>query len=293
MKTILVPTDFSRYAQRAADRAIRLGSVGARHIHLVHVHQAPRFAEATPRAEVARMMAKECERLERQVIRARIPRTSVTTHLLKGEPYVEIIRQSRELEADVIVVGCKGAGRRANKVLGRTAARVTRMADTPVLVVRRNADAPYGRPLVALPLDPSASRLVKLAQAASDPSASPVSAVRSYWVPFPGLLDEGTDAEPTQYHKEVRARAEQEMRALAKSLERKGAPVRPQLRRGDARSVILTEAARMRADLIVLGTHGRSGLAHMLLGSVAEWILVNASADVLVARPVRFTFEIP
>lgn len=87
--------------------------------------------------------------------------------------------------------------------------------------------------------------------------------------------------------------AEPDIGKLLKSLERKGAQVRPQLRWGDARSVILSEAARIRADLVVLGTHGRSGLAHMLLGSVAEWILVNARTDVLVARPVRFTFEVP
>lgn len=293
MKTIVVPTDFSRYARRAANRAIRLGSAGARRIHLVHARQAPKFGAAAPRADVAERLAKEAERLQRQVARARIPRTTVTTHLLKGEPYVEIIRLSRELEAEVIVLGCKGAGERPHKVLGRTAARIARMSDTPVLVVRRNADAPYRRPLVALPLDPSASRLVKLAQAVSDPATSPIAAVRAYWVPFPGFIDAGTDASPSQHHKETRARVERETRSLIKSLERKSVEVRAQLRQGDARSVILAEAARMRADVVVLGTHGRSGLARILLGSVAEWVLVNASADVLIARPVRFTFEIP
>lgn len=290
LKTILVPTDFSLYARRAADRAIRMGS-GARHVHLVCVHQQPRFGDAAPRAEVARKLANEATRLERK-IRAQGSRVKVGSRLLTGEPYVAIIRHSREIEADVIVLGSKGAGERPEKVLGRTAARVARMAETPVLVVRRIVNAPYRRPLVALPLDPSARRLVKLAQAASDPAAS-ITAVRSYNVPFPGLIDAGSDAAPTAYHKEFRRKVDREVRALLASIERQGPRIRKRLREGDARGVILSEAARMKADLVALGTHGRSGLAHMLIGSVAEWVMVHASADVLVARPVRFTFEIP
>ena len=83
------------------------------------------------------------------------------------------------------------------------------------------------------------------------------------------------------------------MQRQIKALLRGGIRVRPVLRWGDARSVILSEAASMSADLIALGTHGRSGLAHMLIGSVAEWVMVNANVDVLVSRPVRFTFELP
>jgi nucleotide-binding universal stress UspA family protein len=44
------------------------------------------------------------------------------------------------------------------------------------------------------------------------------------------------------------------------------------------------------ADLLALGTHGRSGLAHALLGSVAEAVIHAASCDVLVAR---LRFELP
>ena len=47
------------------------------------------------------------------------------------------------------------------------------------------------------------------------------------------------------------------------------------------------------ADLIAIGTHGRAGIAHFLLGSVAEWVLTSAPCDVLVARPIRFSFKLP
>ena len=55
--------------------------------------------------------------------------------------------------------------------------------------------------------------------------------------------------------------------------------------RGDACSEILQQAIDRKADLIVMGTHGRSGLRHVLLGSVAEKIIRNASCPILVVPP--------
>jgi nucleotide-binding universal stress UspA family protein len=64
------------------------------------------------------------------------------------------------------------------------------------------------------------------------------------------------------------------------------------LRTGDARQVILEEARTRNSDLIVLGTKGRTGLAYVLVGSVAEGVLRAASCDVLVARLPRANFNL-
>jgi nucleotide-binding universal stress UspA family protein len=45
--------------------------------------------------------------------------------------------------------------------------------------------------------------------------------------------------------------------------------------------------------MIVMGTHGRSGLPHVLLGSVAEKVARTASIPVLTIRPEAFKFELP
>jgi nucleotide-binding universal stress UspA family protein len=65
------------------------------------------------------------------------------------------------------------------------------------------------------------------------------------------------------------------------------------LREGDARQVILDVAAERNTDLVALGTHGRSGAAHVLLGSVAEAVIRAAGCDVLVARAVGVQFKLP
>jgi nucleotide-binding universal stress UspA family protein len=56
---------------------------------------------------------------------------------------------------------------------------------------------------------------------------------------------------------------------------------------GDARDVILRHAKTLPADLIVMGTHGRSGFQHVLLGSVAELVVRSAPCPVLVVPPIR------
>ena len=53
---------------------------------------------------------------------------------------------------------------------------------------------------------------------------------------------------------------------------------------GKAAAVIIAEALATRAGFIVMGTHGRTGLAHMLLGSVAERVVRSASCPVLTVR---------
>jgi len=78
----------------------------------------------------------------------------------------------------------------------------------------------------------------------------------------------------------ARAEAEQQMRALgarfpgAKTLLKEGVP----------RATILEVAKEERADLIVMGTHGRTGLSHMFFGSVAEHIVRYSRIPVLTAR---------
>ena len=61
----------------------------------------------------------------------------------------------------------------------------------------------------------------------------------------------------------------------------RGVPLRALLREGDPRSAILAAAAELGAEVIVMGTHGRRGIKHLLLGSVAERVVRSAPIPVL------------
>jgi nucleotide-binding universal stress UspA family protein len=62
---------------------------------------------------------------------------------------------------------------------------------------------------------------------------------------------------------------------------------------GEPAAEILHQAEIHQADLIVMGTHGRTGLEHMLVGSVAEKVVRQSAAPVLTIRPEAFYFEMP
>jgi nucleotide-binding universal stress UspA family protein len=62
---------------------------------------------------------------------------------------------------------------------------------------------------------------------------------------------------------------------------------------GQAATAIVHQAEHVRADMIAIGTHGRSGLPHVLLGSVAEKVVRAASCPVLTIKPDAFQFALP
>ena len=84
----------------------------------------------------------------------------------------------------------------------------------------------------------------------------------------------------------VFASLERELKALRERVQKQWANVDAVLLRGTVHESILEVAKTRHCDLIVIGTHGRRGLAHALLGSVAEKIVRLATIPVLTVRPV-------
>ena len=89
---------------------------------------------------------------------------------------------------------------------------------------------------------------------------------------------------PPDFWTNVKVEAEQSLSRFAEDLERRGVEVEKVVREGYPATVIVEEAASQPADLIVIGTHGLSGLKHMLLGSVAERVVQKAPCPVLTVK---------
>ena len=82
----------------------------------------------------------------------------------------------------------------------------------------------------------------------------------------------------------ARAYAQKQIDKLVAKARRAGVRANSVLREGTPADRIVREAKRERADMIVMGTHGRSGLARFVLGSVAERVVAMASCPVLTVR---------
>lgn len=85
-------------------------------------------------------------------------------------------------------------------------------------------------------------------------------------------------------YEEVERGAKEQLSRIAGALRRRHVPVNPVIRTGAAHRVIADTAKRVKSDLIVMATHGRTGLSHVLMGSVAERVVRTAPCPVLTVR---------
>lgn len=181
---------------------------------------------------------------------------------------------AEERDAELVVLG---PPRRPE--LGTTADRLLRRLDRPVLVLRRPERIPPRRVLVAVDLSaPSEAALVTGLRLLRALPGEPPS-VELLFALHPQELAASIHFTPDR----VRAFAGEELERLARRAVPEWAGVVERcVRSGEARDVILEESAARDADLVILGTHGRSGLERWLLGSVAAGVLRRAASNLLV-----------
>ena len=167
-------------------------------------------------------------------------------------------------QSDVQLV-CDGERRFRDLVIGSTAERAIRGGDVSMLVVAHPPETPYRRPLVAVDLSASSRLALELAARICDPGVEEIDVVH---VSDPKFAPAFGTEELAEFLATVRV----------------GVRWNLTLRYAEPRSSILEEAKLRGADLIAIGTAGRTGLARVWLGSVAEGVLRGATCDVLVAR---------
>jgi nucleotide-binding universal stress UspA family protein len=192
-----------------------------------------------------------------------------------------ILDVAEEVKADLIIVGATRRGTLARTILGTTAQRVVRGARIPVLVNRRPGHGSPRRVLLTTDLSELSARVYERALELVKDLGAAEADVRALLVigydfapPPPlsrGALLEAAEAELDRFLKWVEP----------------GAPgSRGKVRTGEAAKEIVAEAEDWKADLLVLGTHGRTGPSRFLIGSVAEEVVRNALRDVLVIPSV-------
>jgi nucleotide-binding universal stress UspA family protein len=89
---------------------------------------------------------------------------------------------------------------------------------------------------------------------------------------------------PPDFWTNVKAEAETTLEVYAADLRTRGLTVEAVVTEGYAATAIVDEVANQSADLVVIGTHGLSGLKHLLLGSIAERVVQKAPCAVLTVK---------
>ena len=284
MRTLLVATDLSARSERALERALALAREAGAALVVVHVvdDDLP-TALADAHADTARgTLAERCDALaagERPAAAA--GEGEVTIEVLHGRPHAEIRAAATRHGADLIVVGEHRRDGWRDMFRGTTAERVVRTCGVPVLLVREPVTAPYRRVLAAVDFSVFARRAVECALRLL-PDAD-IELIHAFNVPFEGFLkgEDTRDQMVAEIDARFRKLLDEEMAGFLAHLDDAARHLHCVMQEGGVREVITARVQQTAPDLLVIGTHGKSGLAHAVLGSVAEDLLRSPPCDVL------------
>ena len=289
---ILVPTDFSATSDEALAFAKTLAGRFGASLHLVHAFEDPFTAAAFASEAYSTLpltlrddMVREAERR----LADRLPEDQKvlfngTTEIVAGTPTKTITEYAATLGADLIVMGTHGRSGVAHLLLGSVAERVVRQAAAPVLTIRQ-PPGPVKRILVPTDFSATADAALDYAYLVAERFGASLQLLHVLDDPF---VSEGMTAEA--YISEAPVLRSAMLRDAQSRLSHRSAPrdqgvrVDSEVLFGHGAKTIAEYAQTLGVDLIVMGTHGRTGVAHLLLGSIAERLVRTAPCPVLTVR---------
>jgi len=278
-KKILVATDFSPSADVALRSAEGLAREAGGALIVTHVVEPISPAYSTRPSTLG---IEDIETVSEREARATLDKVLVGSRkrgarikgvLRVGKPWAEILEVAREHGVEAICLGNSGRSMFERLLLGSTAENVVRRSPVPALVTRDRPLTKVRRIMVPVAFDPGSKQALRIAMEAF-PERTDIMAIHvvvpvSAFDPMVGVLipdKEGTAEELRDYvGQKALSRARLEVRVTS-----------------DLTTGILHYGQEQKADLIVISTHGRRGLARALLGSATEKIVRYADRPVLV-----------
>lgn len=299
MNKILVAVDFSDRAELAYRSALGLARRFGSEIVAVHVSEVPswpRGLDVPMRRAGGEMRRRVDERVEADERRLRDfqrrfeDRDVPVSRVVKdGHPAWGIVEAASEHAPDLVVVGSRGLSPIQRLLLGSVAARVARLVQAPVLVVRPPGDASgaFHRVLVATDFSGPSIRALDLAHTVASKGAIVdlvnfwrIPGTQSWEVDSEGGADDGSDPWGVAVHEQVQAAGVEWMEKL------------PQMDKRASFRLVNQEPVegihdwtdQHDCDLVVIGSHGHDQHHDPVLGSVTRATLRRVSCSVLIAR---------
>lgn len=277
---MLVATDLSARSDRAVERAIALALPTGAALTILHV------VDADLPGRMADRLADEARALIAEHVASVPGRDTVAPaiEVVFGRDHRDIADIAAKVGAGLIVTGIH-RNETPEFFRGTTAERLIRCAPCPVLMVKTKPLLPYRRVVIGVDFSEGSRRAVEFAVRLLPDSEFHL--VHAFDVPFKAFLSgDEIRREASKGHQEQMDKfVGEDFSAFRTASQAAPARLFQIVRQGTVRQVIQEQSERLKADLLVVGTHGRSGIAHALLGSVAEDLLSRPPCDVLAVRP--------
>lgn len=297
---VLFPTDFSAHADMALPYALALARRFEGTLHIVHVIDTNALAHGSGQGfwlgekemgDVLDSMQEHAEsRLALIIDRGAELGIHAEAMVTRGQVVAQILDAARLVHAGLVVVPSHGRTGIDRLVFGSVCERVIRNSPAPVLTIKHPerefvhaSDMVVRLNRVLFPTDFSDFSLKGLAYAAALCREFDAELILAHVAEMPLILPElmpevtdGIDVEQVGF-------ATKQLEAMADGLH--GIRTRVEVRRGHAPHEVVAIAGELEADLIVVPTHGRSGVIQVFWGSVSEKVTRLARCPVLVVRP--------
>jgi nucleotide-binding universal stress UspA family protein len=285
---ILCPIDFSAGSQHAMAVAVRLATEADAELVLAHAWYvaAPAFPmDYAFSPQLVQQLSDDAQRgLDAAVQEATaLGAKRVTSRLLSGVAWSAIEEVLGDPTFDLVVIGTHGRTGLSRILLGSVAEKIVRHAPCSVLAVHPGGEVrPFTHALC--PIDFSAEARQALAAAAGLVRAGGAGITLLHVLEAP-VSYSGELQEP-ELLRDLDTRVAEHLETWAAELRGKATvPVTARCRIGWAGAEILAALeSDTTVDLVVMGSHGRTGIKRALLGSVAEKVVRHARCPVLVAR---------
>ena len=290
LQHILCPVDTSEPSAEAGRQAIAFARWSGARVTVLHVDELISLADPEL---LSRLMEKRRDWMRLQFREAFDAGLNVDLVSRTGSPAQEIVRYATELPADLIVMGTHGVGGFQHLMLGSVAEKVLRRASCPVLTVPPRgvgtSRLPFERVLCALDFSDCSLAALEFAMTAALGTGAALTLAHVLEWPWPEPPPPAFDELPPV---EAAALLDYRRRRERDALARLNALAPDELRdrcrtrvsHGRSHVEILRLATEERADLIVLGVHGRNPVDMALFGSTTNQIVRRATCPVLTLR---------
>lgn len=295
LERIIVGHDLGSGGGAALESALVLARRCKAAIRLIHVidshHQSQDAARSKSRHDkVEEWVTKAGADLEAVIEKRMDCRRRMDYEVRVGNPFFELILAGCAWHADLIVVG--GPDRQPFHLLGGTAERLVRKALTPVLITPKPLNCMAKRFLVPTDFSAGARQAAHAAINFAENFGGRIFFFHAFdptpWYSYP--CDDETLGLIT-LPELTKSDVEEDWASFLGSLRTGSIPWQKHTEDGRPAGTILSYAEAVDADLVVMGTHGRTGLGYLLLGSVSEGVVRRASRPVLIVRPEGLPFR--
>lgn len=285
MRNILMASDLSSRSDRAFDRAVQVSKQFKTGLHVLHVldRDLPAQIQDELLDNAEKTLKAQAGRARKKVSQpAGVKKEAVV--VAAGSPAQTILEQAKKLKADLIVTGAHKKDSLRDLFIKSTAEKLLRFSEKPVLIVKNPAKGEYKKIVVGM--DFSDHSLKALHMALTMFPAAAVQVVHAYSLPFRGLVkDRDLEAFTLDQRKEGMDKVLAVLgRKLGKGKAKAFARMKVVMKDDQPSASVHAEVRKTGADLVIVGTHGKSDILTGIVGSVARDMIHNCKADVLVVK---------